>query len=110
MPIKFACEHCGQVLSVSSTKAGKGAKCPKCHQGITVPTPEAAAVALARRKQAPASVAAPVKESKPEPRPQPAKVEMRAASRPPLAPVEVEPSKEIRPEQLPSIAENFQAA
>lgn len=50
MPIKFACEHCGQVLSVSSTKAGKGAKCPKCHQGITVPTAESAAATLAARK------------------------------------------------------------
>lgn len=52
MPIKFACEHCGQVLSVSTTKAGKGAKCPKCHLGIIVPTAETAAATLAGRKPA----------------------------------------------------------
>jgi phage FluMu protein Com len=104
MPIKFACEHCGQVLSVSSTKAGKGAKCPKCHQGITVPTPETAAVALARRKQASAIVTAPAKEPKPEQRVQITKVDLEAASRPPLAPVEVEPPKGVRPEQIPNVA------
>ncbi len=37
MPIKFACEHCGARLSVSSRKAGARAKCPKCQQTLTVP-------------------------------------------------------------------------
>lgn len=37
MPIKFACEHCGSRLSVSSRKAGARAKCPKCEQTLTVP-------------------------------------------------------------------------
>lgn len=39
MPIKFACEHCGARLSVSSRKAGSRAKCPKCQQALTVPEP-----------------------------------------------------------------------
>jgi phage FluMu protein Com len=37
MPIKFACEHCGARLSVSSRKAGAQAKCPKCQQVLQVP-------------------------------------------------------------------------
>lgn len=37
MPIKFACEHCGTRLSVSSRKAGSRAKCPKCQQTLTIP-------------------------------------------------------------------------
>lgn len=37
MSIRFACEHCGQPLRVSSSKAGKRAKCPKCQGVIRVP-------------------------------------------------------------------------
>jgi hypothetical protein len=37
MPIRFACSHCGQRLSVGSHKAGKLAACPKCKSTITVP-------------------------------------------------------------------------
>lgn len=37
MPIKFACEHCGQRLNVSSKQAGVRAKCPKCKGKIKVP-------------------------------------------------------------------------
>lgn len=37
MPIKFACEHCGQKLRVASRKGGTRAKCPKCRQPIVVP-------------------------------------------------------------------------
>ena len=39
MPIKFACEHCGARLSVSSRKAGAQAKCPKCEQVLQIPAP-----------------------------------------------------------------------
>jgi phage FluMu protein Com len=39
MPIKFACEHCGARLSVSSRKAGAQAKCPKCQQVLQIPAP-----------------------------------------------------------------------
>lgn len=39
MPIRFACSHCGQRLSVGSHKAGKTAACPKCKSSITVPIP-----------------------------------------------------------------------
>ncbi|MCB9941331.1 MAG: hypothetical protein H6823_24120 [Planctomycetaceae bacterium] len=42
MPIKFACEHCGQRLNVSSKQAGLRAKCPKCKGKIKVPEAEAA--------------------------------------------------------------------
>ena len=37
MSIKFACEHCGQRLNVSSRHAGVRAKCPKCKGKIKVP-------------------------------------------------------------------------
>lgn len=37
MPIKFACEHCGQRLNVRSKQAGVRAKCPKCKGKIKVP-------------------------------------------------------------------------
>lgn len=37
MPIRFACEHCGQKLNVSSRQAGISAKCPKCQKRIKVP-------------------------------------------------------------------------
>jgi phage FluMu protein Com len=40
MPIKFACEHCGARLSVSSRKAGAQAKCPKCQQVLQIPATE----------------------------------------------------------------------
>lgn len=39
MPIRFACEHCGVRLSVSSRKAGRPAKCPKCKAALTIPGP-----------------------------------------------------------------------
>ncbi|HUG71404.1 MAG TPA: hypothetical protein VMM76_26880 [Pirellulaceae bacterium] len=39
MPIRFACEHCGQRLNVSSKQAGVRAKCPKCKGKIKVPEP-----------------------------------------------------------------------
>lgn len=42
MPIKFACEHCGQRLNVSSKQAGMRAKCPKCKGKIQVPDADAA--------------------------------------------------------------------
>lgn len=41
MPIKFACEHCGQRLNVSSKQAGLRAKCPKCKGKIKVPAADA---------------------------------------------------------------------
>ncbi len=37
MPIKFACEHCGARLSVSSRKAGAQATCPKCQRVLQIP-------------------------------------------------------------------------
>jgi phage FluMu protein Com len=37
MPIRFACEHCGQKLSVGSHKAGTKANCPRCKTDVLVP-------------------------------------------------------------------------
>lgn len=44
MPIRFACEHCGQRLKVSSKKAGARAKCPKCAEPLVVPQPDSVRV------------------------------------------------------------------
>ncbi|HJN08028.1 MAG TPA: hypothetical protein QF564_05005 [Pirellulaceae bacterium] len=37
MPIRFACEQCGQKLSARSRQVGHIAKCPKCKIDVTVP-------------------------------------------------------------------------
>jgi len=37
MPVRFACPHCRQKLSVSSRKAGREANCPRCHRLLTIP-------------------------------------------------------------------------
>lgn len=39
MPIRFACPHCHQKLSVSSRKAGTSADCPRCKKKLSIPTP-----------------------------------------------------------------------
>ena len=46
MPIRFACPHCRQKLSVSSRKAGQTGDCPRCKEKLTIPElPVAAAKA-----------------------------------------------------------------
>lgn len=59
MSIGFACEHCGQKLTVSASRAGQRGKCPKCRQPIVVPIPPEARTptALNERTGAKASVA-----------------------------------------------------
>jgi hypothetical protein len=47
MPIKFPCQSCRRILSVSSRKVGRKAQCPKCGQPLVVPTAEEAETALA---------------------------------------------------------------
>ena len=37
MPIRFACPHCRQKLSVSSRKAGATGECPRCKQPLKIP-------------------------------------------------------------------------
>ncbi|QDU26295.1 hypothetical protein ETAA8_13730 [Anatilimnocola aggregata] len=37
MPIRFACQHCDQKLSVGSQKAGTKANCPRCKEAVRVP-------------------------------------------------------------------------
>lgn len=64
MPIRFACEHCGAHLRVSSRKAGTSAKCPRCAKTLTIPaapqTPPAdAAVPPAEASAAPGTTADP---------------------------------------------------
>jgi len=39
MPIRFACPHCRQRLSVSTRKAGAMADCPRCKRSLTIPQP-----------------------------------------------------------------------
>jgi hypothetical protein len=39
MPIRFACPHCQQRLSVAQRKAGTTAQCPRCKQSLTIPQP-----------------------------------------------------------------------
>jgi hypothetical protein len=51
MPIKFPCETCGQVLSVSSRKVGRRAKCPKCSEPLVIPTAETAAQRMQERRR-----------------------------------------------------------
>ena len=57
MPIRFACEHCGQRLNVGEERAGARARCPKCGQPIRVPggPGEVAARGETRRASDPAS-------------------------------------------------------
>ena len=37
MPIQFRCQHCGQMLSISSRKQGATVNCPACTEPILVP-------------------------------------------------------------------------
>ncbi|MEX2173932.1 MAG: hypothetical protein WD872_06185 [Pirellulaceae bacterium] len=39
MPIRFACPHCRQKLSISTRKAGQTADCPRCKAALTIPQP-----------------------------------------------------------------------
>jgi len=45
MPVRFACPHCRQKLSVSSRKAGREAHCPRCQRLLTIPAVEADRIA-----------------------------------------------------------------
>ena len=59
MPIRFACPHCRQKLSVSSRKAGLTAECPRCQRLLTIPAQPAedeAAIADAAAPAVPLSV------------------------------------------------------
>jgi hypothetical protein len=37
MPIRFACPHCHQRLSVSTRKAATASQCPRCKASVTIP-------------------------------------------------------------------------
>jgi len=45
MPVRFACPHCRQKLSVSSRKAGREDHCPRCQRLLTIPAVEVDRVA-----------------------------------------------------------------
>jgi hypothetical protein len=49
MPIRFACPHCRQKLSVSTRRAGQQADCPRCKASIEIPTPPEPVTATASR-------------------------------------------------------------
>src|SRR5437763_965043 len=59
MPIRFACPHCRQKLSVAQRKAGEQAECPRCHQSLTIPQPPMDAAAPAAAIPPPPAVANP---------------------------------------------------
>ena len=40
MPIRFRCAYCNQLMGISTRKAGKVVRCPKCAGEIIVPVPE----------------------------------------------------------------------
>lgn len=46
MPVKFVCEECRRVLSISRRKIGTEIDCPCCGQGVHVPTEAAARARL----------------------------------------------------------------
>ena len=50
MPIKFPCQSCGQILSVSSKKVGRRAKCPNCSEPLVVPPRGEAATKMQDRR------------------------------------------------------------
>ncbi len=60
MPIRFACEQCGQKLTARSRQVGHVAKCPKCKQEVTVPA------ASTRGTTSPGPAAAEPPESEPD--------------------------------------------
>jgi hypothetical protein len=39
MTLKFSCPHCRKPIRVKEELAGKKAKCPACHQALTIPAP-----------------------------------------------------------------------
>lgn len=39
MPIRFRCPGCDGLLSIATRKAGAEVACPKCREGLIVPTP-----------------------------------------------------------------------
>ena len=71
MPIRFACEHCGQRLSVGEDRAGIRARCPKCGQRVVVPAAPVTDSATAMgSRPALASSNQPASDSRPGPQPQ----------------------------------------
>jgi DNA-directed RNA polymerase subunit RPC12/RpoP len=37
MPIRFRCQHCGQLMGIARRKAGTEVACPKCRRQVLVP-------------------------------------------------------------------------
>jgi hypothetical protein len=109
MPIAFACEHCGQKLTVSTSRAGQRGKCPKCRQPIVVPTPRDAAPA-----ETPADAAKPSTASVKTP-PAAAKSSPVATSSATVEPATVTPPAAAAPppvvrEQAPATTAELQVA
>jgi phage FluMu protein Com len=58
MPIRFRCQHCGQLLGIARRKSGTQVQCPTCQRSVLVPSESAAT---------PAPVAAPPAPPTPSP-------------------------------------------
>ncbi len=58
MPIRFQCEHCAQLLSISRSRIGTKVECPTCQARVLVPAAEAPAVVPAATAPAPAAAPA----------------------------------------------------
>lgn len=59
MPLRFRCEHCQQLLSVGSKKAGAVVSCPKCQHKLIVPGEESDAPAGLAASAAPPALRTP---------------------------------------------------
>lgn len=88
MPIRFACPHCRQKLTVSTRKAGSQADCPRCKRELTIPEPplQSPKPVLAAAKASIATSAAPSEGAASEPSPPPVAANERDAAEPPAPP------------------------
>ena len=49
--LRFACQQCDQLLSVTASRQGQTVNCPKCERANVVPNAEVAALQLAERRK-----------------------------------------------------------
>jgi hypothetical protein len=102
MPVRFACPHCRQKLSVSSRKAGREANCPRCQRLLTIPAlapevdrptprvPDAQPAAINPAQPAATNTAQPSVSNPPQPDHAPSSDHLEAATNEPIAAPSVE--------------------